>query len=167
MTEVVVASDLLALGPVQKHELAQVAALEEAAFAPPIYPVFFFRQAFDLWPELFWVARRDQQILAYLIAAPELASPGRLSMMSFAVAPQAQGQGLGKQLLTAFLQALSQQVPAVTSIWLTVDPANQPALRLYQQHGFYISAQEPDYYGANYDRLVLTAEIHQNIIEKA
>jgi ribosomal-protein-alanine N-acetyltransferase len=165
MSEVVV-SKLADLGPVQKHELAQVAKLEVAAFAPPIYPVFFFRQAFDLWPELFWVARRDNQIVAYLLAAPELASPARLSLMSFAVAPQAQGQGIGKQLLTAFLQALSQRVPAVASIWLTVDPANQPALQLYQQYGFYISAQEADYYGANYERLVLTAEIQQNIIEK-
>ena len=146
-------------GPVLKHEVAAVAQLEADAFPPPVYPVFFFRQAFDLWPELFWVARHDRGILAYLIAAPELSQPARLSLMSFAVAPQSQGQGIGKALLQAFLPALPALAPQARQIWLTADPANSAALRLYQQHGFSVSGEEADYYGAGYNRLVLTAEV--------
>lgn len=138
-------------GPVQLAELAEVTALEQAAFAPPVYPVFFFRQAFDLWPALFWVARGEQGVLGYLIAAPAAANPQELSLLSLAIAPLAQGQGVGKTLLQQFLRTLNpgQQV------WLTVDPANQAALRLYQQFGFHVVRQEPAYYGEGYHRLVL------------
>lgn len=149
----------LCFGPVIKQELAAVAELEISAFLPPVYPVFFFRQAFDLWPELFWVARRGTQILAYLICGPEFTTPARLSLMSFAVSPQAQGQGVGKALLRAFLTQLPATAPQVRQLWLTADPDNLPALRLYQQHGFVITGEEPDYYGVDYRRLVLTAEI--------
>ncbi len=153
------AGGALTFGPARKEELAAVAQLESAAFAPPVYPVFFFRQALDLWPELFWLARRDGNILAYLIAAPELTTPATLSLMSFAVAPHTQGQGIGKGLLQAFLQALPTLAPGARQIWLTADPANAAALRLYQQHGFIISGEEADYYGAGYRRLVLRAEV--------
>ena len=149
----------LSFGPIVKDELAAVAELEVTAFPPPVYPVFFFRQAFDLWPDLFWVARRDDEILAYLVCGPEFAKPSRLSLMSFAVAPQAQGQGVGKGLLREFLRRLPIVAPQISHIWLTADPDNLPALRLYQQHGFVISGEESDYYGAGYRRLVLTAEI--------
>lgn len=149
----------VSFGPIVKAELAAVAELEVSAFPPPVYPVFFFRQAFDLWPDLFWVARQDDQILAYLICGPEFAEPSRLSLMSFAVAPQAQGQGIGKGLLQAFLRQLPMVAPKIRQLWLTADPDNLPAVRLYQQHGFVTSAEEPDYYGAGYRRLVMTAEI--------
>lgn len=146
-------------GPVLKHELAAVAQLEADAFPPPIYPVFFFRQAFDLWPDLFWVARQDEKILGYLICSPEFAHASRLSLMSFAVAPEAQGLGIGKGMLGHFLQELPQFAPQVRQIWLTADPDNSAALKLYQQHGFIQTAEELDYYGTDYHRLVLTAEI--------
>ncbi|WP_031565619.1 GNAT family N-acetyltransferase [Rheinheimera texasensis] len=148
----------LSFGPVLKQELAAVAALEEAAFPPPVYPVFFFRQAYDLWPQLFWVARRGDEILAYLICGPELSNRQRLSLMSFAVDPKTQGQGIGKALLQAFMQQLPEIAPDVSQLWLTADPDNAAALRLYQQHGFVQTAEEPDYYGSGYRRLVLTAQ---------
>lgn len=149
----------LSFGAIVKQEVAAVAELEINAFPPPVYPVFFFRQAFDLWPELFWVARQDNQIVAYLICSPESTNPTRLSLMSFAVSPEAQGQGVGKGLLRAFLQQLPLLAPQVRQLWLTADPDNFAALRLYQQHGFAITGEEPDYYGTDYRRLVLTAEI--------
>lgn len=152
----------LSFGPVLKTEIAAVAHLEVSAFAPPVYPVFFFRQAFDLWPEMFWVARRGNQILAYLLCAPELKDVSRFNLLSFAVAPEAQGQGIGKLLLQAFLQQLPLLVPAAQCLWLTVDPENTAAIRLYQQHGFVQCAQEADYYGTGYYRLVLSAQIGGN-----
>lgn len=138
-------------GPVQLSELAAVTALEHAAFEPPVYPVFFFRQAYDLWPKLFWVARSERGILGYLLAAPVAANPDELSLLSLAIAPVAQGQGVGKRLLQQFLSNLT----AGQQIWLTVDPANKAALRLYQQFDFHVVRQEQAYYGEGYHRLVL------------
>lgn len=149
----------LSFGAVLKQELTLVAALEESAFPPPVYPVFFFRQAYDLWPQLFWVARRGDEILAYLICGPEFSNRHRLSLMSFAVDPKTQGQGIGKALLQAFMQQLPEISAEVKEIWLTADPDNAAALRLYQQHGFVQTSEEPDYYGSDYRRLVLTAQI--------
>ncbi len=149
----------LSFGAVLKQELTLVAALEESAFPPPVYPVFFFRQAYDLWPQLFWVARRSDEILAYLICGPEFSNRHRLSLMSFAVDPKTQGQGIGKALLQAFMQQLPEISAEVKEIWLTADPDNAAALRLYQQHGFVQTSEEPDYYGSDYRRLVLTAQI--------
>lgn len=137
--------------PVEKSELAQVNALEEAAFAPPVYPVFFFRQAYDLWPQWFWVATDGEAVKAYLIAAPAADNPKALSLLSLAVSPLAQGQGVGKMLLAQFLSSL----PADYLIWLTVDPTNQAALKLYQQFDFHVVREEAAYYGAGYHRLVL------------
>jgi ribosomal protein S18 acetylase RimI-like enzyme len=148
----------VSIGPVLKTELAAVAGLEAAAFPPPVYPVFFFRQAYDLWPELFWVARRGDEILAYLICGPEFSDRQKLSLMSFAVDPKTQGQGIGKALLQAFLRHLADIAPEVRQVWLTADPDNTAALRLYQQHGFVQTSEEPDYYGSGYRRLVLTAQ---------
>ena len=138
-------------GPVQLSELAAVTALEQAAFKPPVYPNFFFRQAYDLWPNLFWVARGEQGVLGYLIAAPSADNAQELSLLSLAISPIAQGQGVGKTLLQQFLGTLlhGQQ------IWLTVDPDNQSALRLYQQFDFHVIRQELAYYGEGYHRLVL------------
>lgn len=152
----------LSFGPVLKHEIALVATLEESAFPPPVYPVFFFRQAYDLWPQLFWVARRGDEILAYLICGPEFSDRHKLSLMSFAVGPKTQGQGIGKALLQAFMQQIAEIAPEVRQVWLTADPDNTAALRLYQQHGFVQTSEEPDYYGSGYRRLVLTAQTGGN-----
>lgn len=148
-------------GPVQLSDLAGVNTVEQAAFAPPVYPLYFFRQAFDLWPELFWLARAPQtgEVLAYLVAAPELSAPDRLNLMSLAVSPKAQGQGVGKQLLRHFIRSLTEHPRACKALWLTVDPKNQAALRLYHQLGFRTSAEIADYYGPGYDRLVLTLQL--------
>ncbi len=148
-------------GPVSLSDLAGVNAVEQAAFGPPVYPLYFFRQAYDLWPELFWRARalESGEVLAYLVAAPERAAAQRLNLMSLAVSPKAQGQGLGKQLLNHFIGALVKQPGSCEALWLTVDPKNQAALGLYHQLGFVTSAEVADYYGPGYDRLVLTLQL--------
>jgi len=142
---------LISCAAVSREELPAVVALEQTAFAPPVYPVFFFRQAYDLWPELFWVARHNTEVVGYLLAAPAAANPHEFSLLSLAIAPQAQGKGVGKALLRAFLSTMTDG----QQIWLTVDPANQAALRLYQQFDFQLVREEQDYYGVGYHRLVL------------
>ena len=139
---------------VVKAELAQVSQLEDATFPPPVYPIFFFRQAFDLWPELFWVASDGSQLKAYLVAAPSADNAKALSLLSLAVSPLSQGQGVGKALLKQFLQSL----PCDHSVWLTVDPSNQAAIKLYQQFDFHVVREEANYYGEGYHRLVMQRE---------
>ena len=51
------------------------------------------------------------------------------------VAPQAQRQGIGQQLVAACVEAASR-VPGLTQLVLTVTASNTHVLRLYEQAGF-------------------------------
>ena len=142
----------LFIGEADKADIRAIAALESAAFGEPCYPVFLFRQAYDLWPELLWCVKEQQQVIAYLLAAPMLNQPKVLNIMSVAVAPNHQGRGIGQLLVSRFCQ--SQQARA-QSLWLTVDPQNIPAQRLYKRLGFVVTRHEDDYYHHGEARLVM------------
>jgi len=63
--------------------------------------------------------------------------PGQIELTYIGVAPQARGQGLGKSILTAFLDAAC--AAGYTSVALSVETDNPAALALYTQFGFTIS----------------------------
>lgn len=139
-----------------KPDLLKLHALELDAFGEPAYPIFLFRQAMDLWPQLLWVASQGDDLLAYVLLAPAAANPHELSLMSFGIASQAQGQGLGKRLLAHIQTELMRYDPQLQQVWLTVKPSHTAAVRLYQNAGFVETAREFDYYGPDTDRMVLT-----------
>jgi ribosomal protein S18 acetylase RimI-like enzyme len=64
-------------------------------------------------------------------------SPGQLELTYIGVAERAQGQGLGKQLLTAFSTAARQA--GYTSIALSVETDNPAAVGLYTRSGFKVT----------------------------
>ncbi len=143
-------------GPATKAEIAAIAELERTAFGEPCYPTFLFRQAYDLWPELLWCVRLECKVVGYLLAAPMLHRPKVLNIMSVAVAPSQQGNGIGQLLVRSFCQSQS----AYTDLfWLTVDPQNLGALHLYQRLGFTIARHEDDYYHAGEPRLVMELDL--------
>lgn len=65
------------------------------------------------------------------------------TLMNIVVHPDAQGQGIGGQLLN-YLQALAASQPA--RLWLEVRASNQPARRLYKSCGFKAEGRRPNYY---------------------
>jgi ribosomal protein S18 acetylase RimI-like enzyme len=73
---------------------------------------------------------------AWLRLLPEGFSTGYVDdqtpELAIAVAPECIGQGIGSALLTALIDAVSAEVPAIV---LTVRHGN-PARRLYERHGF-------------------------------
>ncbi|WP_306520282.1 GNAT family N-acetyltransferase [Rheinheimera sp.] len=147
----------LQLRPALLADLPALAALESQLFADVVYPAFFFRQAYDLWPDLLQLAVQDDKLLGYILAAPAQQGPQEIGILSLAVAKEAQGQGIGKLLLATLLD----NVPAECSkLWLTVAPDNKAALALYQKFGFLCAKTEADYYGKGEDRMVLVKQ-HQ------
>ncbi len=139
-----------------KADLTALYALELDAFGEPAYPIFLFRQAMDLWPTYLWVATHRNELAAYVMLAPAADNQNVLSLMSFGIATQHQGKGLGRRFLAYLQQELRQARPHLERVWLTVNPANTAALRLYTGAGFVQTAQEADYYGPDTDRIVLT-----------
>ncbi|KMN37601.1 MULTISPECIES: N-acetyltransferase [unclassified Chromobacterium] len=142
--------------PAQLPDLAPVFQIEQAVFGQHIYPDFFFRQAHDLWPDLFLVApgAQDGELGGYIIGAPG-SGQGEFWIMSLAVHLHCRGQGTGKQLLQTLLQALRARQASHAK--LTVHPDN-PAVRLYQQLGFTIIEHQPHYFGEDEPRLLMRVD---------
>lgn len=63
--------------------------------------------------------------------------PGQIELTYIGVAPQARGQGLGKTILSAFVDAA--RAAGYTSIALSVETDNPAAIALYTKFGFTIS----------------------------
>ncbi|WP_262383920.1 GNAT family N-acetyltransferase [Hymenobacter lutimineralis] len=57
--------------------------------------------------------------------------------LTVAVAPAAQGQGVGRKLFTALLTAVQTQFPGVQRVELLVRESNTRAIALYEQLGFH------------------------------
>lgn len=119
------------LRPLRWWDVPAVHALEVRLFDP------------DTWsPETFWaelaaagrcyvVAERDGEVVGYA----GLAASGRQAdVQTVAVAPSAQGTGVGRVLLDALLaEAVRREVAAVL---LEVRADNAPARTLYERAGF-------------------------------
>lgn len=141
--------------PAVKADLAALVELELACFGEPGYPIYLFRQMIDLGPDALWLIADAHQLLGYAWWG-EVRKQNDISwLLSFAIHPSMQGQGLGSRFLAQQLAQLQQDYPQSRLQRLTVSPSNVAAVRLYQKHGFVIAECEADYYGPGSDRLLL------------
>lgn len=68
------------------------------------------------------------------------------TLLNIAVAPQCQGEGLGKLLLQECLEAIQQQ--QITQCFLEVRSSNCRAINLYHRSGFVSAGERRNYYPA-------------------
>ena len=86
------------------------------------------------------------------------ADSGLAYLVGIAVDRRCRGQGLGTRFLAECLAALKEE--GVTSVELTVDADNAPALRVYQDKlGFIVRETRKDEYGPGVDRLVMVRRL--------
>jgi len=139
--------------PFHPDDLPAVIQLEQSLFSPEFAQSrLAFRQNYDLCGDLFQVVQCGQQVVGYLLVA--LSANGVDSwVLHVAVKPKYQRQGLAMALFNKVFQLL--QVKGVPCLWLTVDPANQGAVQLYQRLGFVMVTQEVNYYGLGEQRLLM------------
>jgi ribosomal protein S18 acetylase RimI-like enzyme len=76
---------------------------------------------------------------------------GRQFLHKIMVHPACRGGGLGTELMRAALA----QAQATSVVLLTVDPANEAAVKLYQNFGFVVHEHVRGYYRPHEDRLVM------------
>jgi len=81
------------------------------------------------------------RVLGY---AGVMVTDGEADVQTVAVAPTAQGRGLGTTLLTALLDRAAEQ--GARRVTLEVRADNAPAIALYQRHGFTRVAIRRGYY---------------------
>ena len=88
--------------------------------------------------DLVLVCRSNERVLGYIAclftaARPSFALPSEADIDLIAVSPQAQGQGVGKALISAALQHYRGRAERIT---VGTQGNNYPALGIYQQCGF-------------------------------
>ncbi|MFG1495895.1 ribosomal protein S18-alanine N-acetyltransferase [Saccharospirillum sp. HFRX-1] len=106
---------------------------------------------------IFRLAEQDGEILGYgLLLCHKGTSLARL--YSLAVSPRAQGQGLGRQLMTQLEQAA--ETAERRFIRLEVRTDNAAAIHLYQSQGYKIIGKRAGYYEDGGDALCLEKRLH-------
>lgn len=122
-------------------DIPAMLATEQAATAYP-WAESSFQSSFS---ERYFnaVALIDGQVAGFYVG--ELVA-GEASLFDIAVHPKQQGKGIGKALLTHFLDEAERR--QATDCWLEVRASNVKAIALYQLSGFHQVGVRPDYYPA-------------------
>lgn len=132
-------------------DLPAVQRIEQVSFSLP-WSEASFQQHLD--SPAFLVAERDKEILGYVLGdQPPQFGQAAGHIKNFAVAPAARNQGIGTQLLTRALVALS--IAGAQTVSLEVRRGNAGARRLYQRVGFQTAGVEPEYYDDGEDAVIM------------
>jgi len=127
---------------VRASDLARIASVEKECFSDPWSPSAF-RDLERNARVQFLCARAEPEtpVLGYVVAW-FAADEGEIA--NLAVAPEAQGRGIGAALLDAALSLAEQQ--HVSAVYLEVRDSNQTARRLYESRGFSEVGRRRGYY---------------------
>ena len=127
------------------RDLEGIYAIEVESFASPWSKESL---ALDLENPLshYVVLEEDGDLLAYG-AFMVLADEGHI--LNLAVAKDYRGQGHGKTLMEAMIQAAKDR--GLRAMPLEVRPSTKPALGLYDLYGFEIKGRRKNYYGDNHE----------------
>ncbi len=109
--------------------------------------------AWRLWVEhgLVFSARNGDRLVGAILAFPCVS--GIWCVHKVFVDPAFRGKGIGTRLFELLLQETDRKG---VDCFLTVDPTNESALRLYERWGFVEKTFVKGYYRSNEDRYVLT-----------
>ena len=139
--------------PATRADLAQVVALERAAFADP-WSADAFRECVDAGVT-FLAAVRGAAVVGYVVAR-SAADQGEI--LNVAVAPDARRQGIGAGLVRRALAALAAQ--GARQVFLEVRESNAPGIALYRGLGFAPVSRRTGYYRRPVeDAIILAAAI--------
>jgi len=128
----------------QYADVKQVAGIERAAFARPWSEESFHREVEENKVARYLVAERDGRILGYAGAWVVL---DECHITNIAVAEECRGQGIGRALLEALIQYMSNLGAAWADLEVRV--SNLRAQHLYQQAGFVSVGKRKKYYDDN------------------
>jgi [ribosomal protein S18]-alanine N-acetyltransferase len=132
--------------------VAELLPVERELFAPePWTERLFWSELGQLDTRHYVVALEDGRVVGY---GGLCDYPDEAFVQTMAVAPAAQGRGLGARLLVALLAEAERRGQRTVSLEVRAD--NVPAQRLYERHGFTRTGVRRGYYAGGVDALVLT-----------
>ncbi|MGA2888251.1 MAG: GNAT family N-acetyltransferase [Terracidiphilus sp.] len=121
-------------------------ALEEVCFEPPFrFGQRTIRQLVSFSNAATWIAEENGKMAGFAIVEWTKDEHGITAyIQTIEVAPEARGQGIGRELLKR-LEGSASEAEAVL-IWLHVDAINASAVRLYEKQGYVCEGRQENYY---------------------
>jgi len=136
----------------QPSDLPQMADLERAVFGSGAYSYYFFRQIYDLFPQLIWVAASERMLVGHVCGAIDQSGETGW-LLDFGVHASARRTGVGQQLIACCLDEMAQA--GVERVKTTIHVDNEAGIRLCEKVGFRRTHIEENYYGDGEDRIIL------------
>ncbi len=121
-------------------DIPALVRIEAAAFSDP-WPASGFRALLDARTTRMTVAEREGEVLGYSVV---IVVQDEAELANIAVTERARGEGIGRQLLTAALEAARAE--RVESMYLEVRESNSAARSLYESLGFSPAGRRRGYY---------------------
>lgn len=151
-------AETLRLRRATKDDFLAIAALDREAWNETPHSEFIpdGEHVWRLWVDhaLVFCAVTSEGVQGAALAFPCLDE--RFFLHKIFVNAACRGTGLGSQLMGCILQ----EIDALNvEVCLTVNPANEPALRLYERWGFTQRTFHAGYYRPHEDRFVLTRPV--------
>lgn len=101
-----------------------------------------------------FIVRRNQEVVGLIQYMLDWSSPQKAYMVGVSIDKEWRGRGVGTELLKESFTRLQQE--NIKEIELTVDPANIPAVAIYEKKlGFVTTELRDNEYGEGEDRLVM------------
>ena len=133
---------LFQLRPMRSDDVATVMAVELSAYTYP-WTEGIFRDCLRVGYQC-WVAQLGPELVGYSVMSVAV---GEAHILNICIAPQRQGQGLGRRLLRRMLR-MAGELQADTA-YLEVRESNRAAQALYESLGFNQIGQRRGYYPAD------------------
>lgn len=134
-----------ALRPMRVEDLPAVIAVETRAYEFP-WTLPIFRDCLAAGHEC-WLLARGAELVGYGVLS---VAAGEAHVLNVCVAPEAQGQGLGRRLMARLLDLARWH--RAERVFLEVRPSNPRAIALYDALGFNEIGRRPNYYPARKGR---------------
>jgi ribosomal-protein-alanine N-acetyltransferase len=141
--------------PAEDADFDALREIDGRVFGQLAYPYFTIRQLFDAFPECWLVAANATGIVGYSFGVPST-DHTYAWLLGLAVDPEHRQLGHGTRLTRGTLNLLSAM--GVETVYLTVEPVNHAAIRLYRNFGFSEAGYRRDYFGEGEHRLVMTRQ---------
>ncbi|NPD88044.1 MAG: ribosomal protein S18-alanine N-acetyltransferase [Asgard group archaeon] len=126
----------------REEDIPKVYEVERKSFPFPFGEVLI-GNIFYAAPELCFIIERDKKIIGFLMAG-YTPIPKRVHILSIAVLEESRGQGLGRKILTYFLNSIRKL--GYLSVKLEVNIDNNKAIKLYEEFNFKIESKIRKYY---------------------
>lgn len=135
-------------------DVPQIAELEKICFSDPWSEKSIASEAEN--PLSLWlVAEEEGKTLGYVGSQ---SVPPETDLMNLAVAPEARGQGVARELMKELMRRLCEK--GMQTLTLEVRASNAPAISLYTQLGFAQIGRRPKYYvNPKEDALILRKDL--------